>query len=87
MSEKAHVPMNEDLGERINDIADREGKYLTFSMAEEEYGIGILKIKEIVGMMPSPRYCKHRRSSRGSSSNDHERTMLHWSKSDLLKRS
>ncbi|MCP3955310.1 MAG: purine-binding chemotaxis protein CheW [Desulfobacterales bacterium] len=33
-------------------MADREGKYLTFSLAEEEYGIGILKIKEIIGMMP-----------------------------------
>jgi purine-binding chemotaxis protein CheW len=31
---------------------DREGKYLTFSLAGEEYGIGILKIKEIIGMMP-----------------------------------
>ena len=31
--------------------ADREGKYLTFSLADEEYGIGILKIKEIIGMM------------------------------------
>ncbi|MBW1707031.1 MAG: purine-binding chemotaxis protein CheW [Deltaproteobacteria bacterium] len=29
-----------------------EGKYLTFSLAGEEYGIGILKIKEIIGMMP-----------------------------------
>ena len=31
---------------------EREGKYLTFTMADEEYGIGILKIKEIIGMMP-----------------------------------
>lgn len=31
---------------------DREGKYLTFSLAGEEYGIGILKVKEIIGMMP-----------------------------------
>jgi len=31
--------------------ANREGKYLTFSMAGEEYGIGILKVKEIIGMM------------------------------------
>lgn len=31
---------------------DRGGKYLTFSLAGEEYGIGILKIKEIIGMMP-----------------------------------
>jgi purine-binding chemotaxis protein CheW len=30
---------------------DREGKYLTFSLADEEYGIGILKVKEIIGMM------------------------------------
>ena len=32
--------------------AEREGKYLTFTLAEEEYGIGILKIKEIIGMLP-----------------------------------
>lgn len=30
----------------------REGKYLTFSLGEEEYGIGILKVREIIGMMP-----------------------------------
>jgi purine-binding chemotaxis protein CheW len=30
----------------------RAGKYLTFSLAGEEYGINILKIKEIIGMMP-----------------------------------
>ncbi|MBU2537886.1 MAG: chemotaxis protein CheW [Proteobacteria bacterium] len=30
----------------------REGKYLTFSLGTEQYGIGILKIKEIIGMMP-----------------------------------
>ncbi|MCF8082634.1 MAG: chemotaxis protein CheW [Deltaproteobacteria bacterium] len=32
--------------------ARKAGKYLTFSLADEEYGIGILKIKEIIGMMP-----------------------------------
>ncbi len=31
---------------------DKGGKYLTFSLADEEYGIGILKVKEIIGMMP-----------------------------------
>jgi len=30
----------------------KEGKYLTFTLGNEEYGIGILKIKEIIGMMP-----------------------------------
>jgi len=33
-------------------MAEREGKYLTFSLDNEEYGIGILQIKEIIGMMP-----------------------------------
>ena len=32
--------------------ASQAGKYLTFGLAQEEYGIGILKIKEIIGMMP-----------------------------------
>ena len=34
-----------------NALEQREGKYLTFTLADEEYGIGILKIKEIIGMM------------------------------------
>ena len=37
--------------EPVSTMADREGKYLTFTLAGEEYGIGILKIKEIIGMM------------------------------------
>ncbi len=43
---------------------EKEVKYLTFTLADEEYGIGILKIKEIIGMMPitsvpqTPRFVK-----------------------------
>jgi purine-binding chemotaxis protein CheW len=37
--------------EHLSAMADRQGKYLTFTLAGEEYGIGILKIKEIIGMM------------------------------------
>jgi purine-binding chemotaxis protein CheW len=33
-------------------VANREGKYLTFTLAGEEYGLGILKVKEIIGIMP-----------------------------------
>ncbi len=33
-------------------LSQRAGKYLTFSLAGEEYGIAILKVKEIIGMMP-----------------------------------
>ncbi len=36
----------------VRSMVSREGKYLTFSLGGEEYGIGILKIKEIIGMMP-----------------------------------
>ena len=32
--------------------AAKAGKFLTFTLKEEEYGIGILKVKEIIGMMP-----------------------------------
>jgi len=40
------------MAQAVSTMAEKEGKYLTFSLAEEEYGIGILKIKEIIGMMP-----------------------------------
>ena len=32
--------------------ADMAGKYLTFQLADEDYGIALLKVKEIIGMMP-----------------------------------
>ena len=38
-------------GETVG-LQSREGKYLTFSLANQEYGIGILEIREIIGMMP-----------------------------------
>jgi purine-binding chemotaxis protein CheW len=42
----------ETMDQAVKAMADREGKYLTFTLANEEYGIGILKIREIIGMMP-----------------------------------
>ncbi len=47
--------MNEEtkvIDQSVACMGDKEGKYLTFALADEEYGIGILKIKEIIGMMP-----------------------------------
>jgi purine-binding chemotaxis protein CheW len=32
-------------------VRQRAGKYLTFSLAGEEYGLEILKVREIIGMM------------------------------------
>ena len=39
------------MDQAVKAMASREGKYLTFCLAGEEYGIGILKVKEIIGMM------------------------------------
>jgi purine-binding chemotaxis protein CheW len=35
--------------------ADRGGKFLTFYLADEEYGVEILKVQEIIGMQPITR--------------------------------
>lgn len=37
--------------ENANTLQDKEGKYLTFTLAEEDYGLEILKVREIIGMM------------------------------------
>jgi purine-binding chemotaxis protein CheW len=39
------------MDQAVKTMAEREGKYLTFILAGEEYGISILKIKEIIGIM------------------------------------
>ncbi len=40
------------MDQAVKAITVKTGKYLTFSLEDEEYGIGILKVKEIIGMMP-----------------------------------
>ncbi len=40
------------LNQAIRSTTIKTGKHLTFSLDQEEYGIGILKVKEIIGMMP-----------------------------------
>ncbi len=42
----------ETMDQAVKVMAEKSGKYLTFQLGEEEYGIGILKVKEIIGMMP-----------------------------------
>jgi purine-binding chemotaxis protein CheW len=39
------------MNQAVKAMVNREGKYLTFVLAGEEYGIGILKVKEIIGIM------------------------------------
>jgi len=38
--------------QKIKTNINPEEKYLTFLLADEEYGIGILKIREIIGVLP-----------------------------------
>jgi len=44
--------ITETISSVTNHAINKEEKYLTFNLAGEEYGIGILKVKEIIGMMP-----------------------------------
>lgn len=46
MSEQVQI-----IDQAIKSMSDKEGKYLTFFLAGE-YGISILKVREIIGMMP-----------------------------------
>ena len=42
----------DSMNQAVADMTMKTGKYLTFSLESEEYGIGILKVKEIIGMLP-----------------------------------
>jgi purine-binding chemotaxis protein CheW len=45
------IGSTERMDHGVKTAIPKEGKYLTFTLAAEEYGISILKIKEIIGMM------------------------------------
>ncbi len=44
--------VSKTMDQAVRAMAIKKGKYLTFMLAKETYGIGILKVKEIIGMMP-----------------------------------
>lgn len=43
--------ITEDKKEETKHRGSKEGKFLTFELAGEEYGVEILKVKEIIGIM------------------------------------
>lgn len=51
--------------ETEEDCTAMAGKYLTFTLDTEEYGIEILKVREIIGMMPVTRVPRAPRCVRG----------------------
>jgi purine-binding chemotaxis protein CheW len=58
------IHMTETATQEIAESTTRAGKYLTFALAEEEYGLEILKVREIISMSEitsvpkTPRYVK-----------------------------
>jgi len=44
--------MADNLREKKLSAVERENKFLTFALGTEEFGIAILKVREIMGMMP-----------------------------------
>jgi len=42
----------QDAKEARAELAHLAGKYLTFKLADEEYGLEIIKVQEIIGLMP-----------------------------------
>ena len=58
MSDNSTNKINNELSASKKDSANISGKYLTFFLDDEEYGLEILKVVEIIGMMdvtPVPR--------------------------------
>lgn len=50
--------MKETVQSKLAELAsagNRAGKFLTFYLADEEYGLEILKVREIIGMLPITR--------------------------------
>ncbi|MBN1803922.1 MAG: purine-binding chemotaxis protein CheW [Sedimentisphaerales bacterium] len=45
------IPEKAPRPQKSNSVAEKEGKYLTFALGAEEYGLEILKVREIIGYM------------------------------------
>jgi purine-binding chemotaxis protein CheW len=51
MNQLTQTSANDMPLDKRSNIAERAGKFLTFRLEEEEYGLEILKVQEIIGMM------------------------------------
>lgn len=45
------VDVNEKVSKTVDEVNELAGKYLTFRLDREEYGLEILKVREIIGLM------------------------------------
>ena len=51
MSGSTMAAQGESQATASSDVAGLAGKYMTFKLADEEYGLEILKVREIIGLM------------------------------------
>jgi purine-binding chemotaxis protein CheW len=58
-------PAAADAHERADLRQQLAGKYMTFKLADEAYGLEILKVREIIGLMPITRVPRTREFVRG----------------------
>jgi purine-binding chemotaxis protein CheW len=64
MSEASGITKEGAVSQTADRGLQREGKYLTFGLGSEEYGLEIIKVKEIIGVMnitsvpQTPKYVK-----------------------------
>src|SRR4030042_4969922 len=49
--DKSRAQAARQLQQETHTLQEKEGKYLTFTLANEDYGLEILKVREIIGMM------------------------------------
>ena len=47
----SEVHETNQLSDEVTALHERAGKYLTFVLDQEEYGIEILKVREIIGII------------------------------------
>lgn len=53
-----------EINEAIQEVVDRSGRYLTFQLGDQSYGISVLKVREIIQIQPitkvprTPEYMK-----------------------------
>jgi purine-binding chemotaxis protein CheW len=57
--------MNDSKGSGASEIRAEASKYMTFKLANEEYGVEILKVRELIGMMEITRVPRAKSFVRG----------------------
>ena len=63
--ENSGVEQDTQSGQKVATSSELAGKYMTFKLADEEYGLEILKVRELIGMMDITRVPRTKSYIRG----------------------